>query len=83
MRATERRHHPARAPAQSLRRPGVIALLAAGPRPVLPRVGTSAATRPFGSPCLPRSGRQITTFEVIDEKVALARETFKAAGVGD
>jgi len=28
-------------------------------------------------------GRRLTTFEVMDEKVALARETFALAGVGD
>ncbi len=62
-----------------------IALLAAAaPTGCCLEVGTSAgySTLWLALACRARGGR-VTTFEVIDEKVALARETFEAAGVGD
>ena len=62
-----------------------IALLAAqAPAGALVEVGTSAgySTLWLSLACRVR-GRRLTTFEVLDDKVALARDTFRAARVDD
>jgi predicted O-methyltransferase YrrM len=62
-----------------------IALLAAGaPQGALVEIGTSAgySTLWLALACR-QSGRTITTYEVLEEKVQLARETFRQAGVED
>lgn len=62
-----------------------IALLAASaPAGAFIEIGTSAgySTLWLALACR-QSGRTITTFEILDEKVKLARETFRQAGVGD
>jgi predicted O-methyltransferase YrrM len=62
-----------------------IALLAASaPQGAFIEIGTSAgySTLWLALACR-QSGRKITTYEVLDEKVRLARETFKQAGVED
>ena len=62
-----------------------IALLAAqAPEGALIEVGTSAgySTLWLSLACRVR-GRRLTTFEVLDDKVALARDTFRAARVDD
>ena len=62
-----------------------IALLAAAaPAGRCLEIGTSAgySTLWLALACRLR-GQTVTTFEIRDEKVALARETFEAAGVGD
>jgi len=58
-----------------------IALLAAGaPSGTLIEIGTSAG---YSTLWLALSGRSITTFEILPEKVMIARETFHIAGVED
>jgi caffeoyl-CoA O-methyltransferase len=62
-----------------------IALLAASaPQGTLVEIGTSAgySTLWLALACR-QSGRTITTYEVFEEKVQLARETFRQAGVED
>ena len=62
-----------------------IALLAAqAPEGALIEVGTSAgySTLWLSLACRLR-GRRLTTYEVLDDKVALARDTFRAAQVDD
>jgi caffeoyl-CoA O-methyltransferase len=62
-----------------------LALLAAGTPPgAWVEIGTSAgySTLWLALACR-EAGRTITTFEVLEEKVALARETFRLAGVED
>ena len=62
-----------------------IALLAASaPSGACIEIGTSAgySTLWLALACR-QSGRTITTFEILDEKVKLARETFRQAGVED
>ena len=62
-----------------------IALLAAGaPEGKFIEIGTSAgySTMWLALACR-AAGRKLTTFELLDEKVALARETFSLAGVED
>ncbi len=62
-----------------------IALLAAGaPEGKFIEIGTSAgySTMWLALACR-AAGRKLTTFELLDEKVALARETFSQAGVED
>jgi caffeoyl-CoA O-methyltransferase len=62
-----------------------IALLAASAPPgAYIEIGTSAgySTLWLALACR-QSGRTITTFEILDEKVQLARETFRLAGVED
>jgi caffeoyl-CoA O-methyltransferase len=62
-----------------------IALLAAGaPAGRYLEIGTSAGYSTLWLTLACRlAGRKVTTFEVLDDKAALARETFAAAGVGD
>jgi predicted O-methyltransferase YrrM len=56
-----------------------IALLAAGaPQGSVIEVGTSAG---YSTLWLALTARPMTTFEIMPEKVALARETFRSAGV--
>ena len=58
-----------------------LALMAAGaPDGKIVEIGTSAG---YSTMWLSLAGRPITTFEVLPEKVALARETFKLAGIED
>ena len=62
-----------------------LAILAAGaPDGDIIEIGTSAGYSTLWL-CLAaeRSGRQVTTFEVLEDKARLARETFRAAGVED
>lgn len=62
-----------------------IALLAAAaPAGRCLEIGTSAgySTLWLALACRP-AGRPLTTFEILDEKAALARETFERAGVDD
>ncbi len=62
-----------------------IALLAASaPKGALVEIGTSAgySTMWLALACY-QLGRKITTYEILDEKVRLARETFQEAGVED
>jgi caffeoyl-CoA O-methyltransferase len=62
-----------------------IALLAASaPQGAFVEIGTSAgySTLWLALACR-QSGRTITTYEVLEEKVQLARETFRQAGVED
>ena len=68
--------------------PGVgkfIAMLAAGaPAGRCIEIGTSAGYSALWLALACRAaGRTVTTFEMLDEKAALARQTFEAAGVGD
>src|SRR3990172_3736129 len=60
-----------------------LALLAAGaPEGDIIEVGTSAGYSTLWLALAAQSlGRLVTTFEVLPEKVALARETFRLAGV--
>jgi caffeoyl-CoA O-methyltransferase len=62
-----------------------LALLAAGtPEGAWIEIGTSAGYSTLWLALACREvGRRITTFEVLEEKAALARETFRLAGVGD
>jgi caffeoyl-CoA O-methyltransferase len=62
-----------------------LALLAAGtPQGAWIEIGTSAGYSTLWLALACREvGRTITTFEVLEEKVALARETFRRAGVED
>jgi caffeoyl-CoA O-methyltransferase len=62
-----------------------LALLAAGaPQGAYVEIGTSAGYSTLWLALACREvGRTITTFEVLEEKVALARETFRRAGVED
>jgi caffeoyl-CoA O-methyltransferase len=62
-----------------------IALLAAtSPEGRIVEIGTSAgySTLWLALACR-ETNRKLTTFEILDEKVVLAGETFEAAGVGD
>jgi len=60
-----------------------LALLAAGaPKGTMIEIGTSAGYSTLWlSLACEQSRRQITTFEILPEKVKLARETFREAGV--
>ncbi|WP_456414850.1 O-methyltransferase [Oceanithermus profundus] len=59
-------------------------LAAAAPAGAIVEVGTSAGYSTLWLALAARaSGRTVTTFEVLPEKVALARETFARAGVED
>ena len=62
-----------------------VALLAASaPAGRLIEIGTSGGYSTLWIALACRAtGRRVTTFEVMDEKAALARETFSLAGVGD
>lgn len=62
-----------------------VALLAAcAPSGRYIEIGTSAGYSTLWIALACRlAGRRVTTFEVLDEKAALARETFALAGVGD
>jgi caffeoyl-CoA O-methyltransferase len=62
-----------------------IALLAAGaPAGRYIEIGTSAGYSTLWLALACRLvGRKVTTFEVLDEKAALARQTFEVAGVSD
>lgn len=62
-----------------------IALLAASsPKGAFVEIGTSAGYSTLWLALACRQlGRTITTFEILDEKVKLARETFRQAGVED
>lgn len=62
-----------------------IALLLAGsPRGTAIEIGTSAGYSALWLSLACRAQkRSLTTFEILDEKAALARETFRAAGVED
>lgn len=62
-----------------------LALLAAGaPQGAMIEIGTSAGYSTLWLSLAAQAlGRKILTFEVLPEKVNLARETFQAAGVGD
>jgi len=62
-----------------------IALLAAGaPAGRYLEIGTSAGYSTLWLTLACRlAGRRLTTFEILADKAALARETFAAAGVGD
>lgn len=62
-----------------------IALLAASAPPGrFVEIGTSAGYSALWlSLACRQAGRRLTTFEILDEKAALARETFEVAGVGD
>jgi len=62
-----------------------IALLAAAAPPgVYIEIGTSAGYSTLWLALACRlTGKNITTFEILDEKAALARETFRTAGVDD
>jgi predicted O-methyltransferase YrrM len=59
----------------------LLAILAAGaPEGALLEIGTSGG---YSALWLSLAGRAITTFEIAEPKVELARETFKAAGIED
>lgn len=62
-----------------------LAILAAGTPPGRwVEIGTSAGYSTLWLALAARaSGRRVTTFEILDEKAALARETFAQAGVED
>ena len=62
-----------------------IALLAASsPNGAFVEIGTSAGYSTLWLALVCRQlGRTITTFEILDEKIRLARETFRQAGVED
>jgi caffeoyl-CoA O-methyltransferase len=62
-----------------------LALLAASaPEGRVVEIGTSAGYSTLWLALAGRvTGRRVTTFEVLPEKAALARETFAVAGVGD
>lgn len=62
-----------------------LALLAAGaPEGPILEIGTSAGYSTLWLAVAARAlGRKVVTFEVLPEKVKLARETFRAAGVED
>lgn len=62
-----------------------IALLAAcAPEGCYVEIGTSAGYSALWlALACRRAGRRLTTFEILDDKAELARETFAAAGVGD
>ena len=62
-----------------------IALLAAGaPNGRYVEIGTSAGYSTLWVALACRQvGRRVTTFEILDEKAELARQTFQVAGVGD
>ena len=62
-----------------------LALLAAGaPQGEIIEIGTSAGYSTLWLALACRETRRtLTTFEILDEKVALARETFRVAGVED
>ncbi len=55
-------------------------LLAGAPAGSVLEIGTSAG---YSTLWLSLAGRPITTFEILPRKIALAKETFRTAGIGD